>query len=519
MVSTSFAELDEDEDWIINIPKRLCPTINNIKSKKISFKTLFMDDMSNFFAFVSNLDGIISDEELKLLNQILNLNYNNFEASRLCSTISEDYEMKLPLTFIIMFEFDLFMRFKNISKGCDDPSYISLFNIYETFRLIGLEIIYCDNNLSDGASLIRLMLNWKQYLLKIMKKGDIILKDYFVNDLNRKNICNSELYSNQDVDDAYDKLKNDIKYDKKQDNSKQILNDKPIEEDIEFTDFYSIEDVDMGSYGICSEHLNELINELNNLIGLNNVKQDVVSLINFLKIKKLRELKGIKQPPISLHLVFSGNPGTGKTTVARLLARIYAQMGLLSIGHLVETDRSGLVGGYVGQTAIQVQEVIQEAIGGILFIDEAYTLSKGQKYDYGQEAIDTLLKAMEDNRDDFIVIVAGYPDLMEEFLQSNPGLKSRFNKYIYFEDYNAQELFDIFELLCVESNLSLSNDAEIYVKSLFENIYNNREDNFANGREVRNLFEKVLSKQANRLASLDNITDFDLNTLIIDDFK
>lgn len=204
--------------------------------------------------------------------------------------------------------------------------------------------------------------------------------------------------------------------------------------------------------------------------------------------------------------------------MARLLSKIYHEIGLLSKGHLVETDRSGLVGGYVGQTAIKTQQVIQSALGGILFIDEAYSFASSSENDYGKEAVDTLLKAMEDHRDDLIVIVAGYPALMEKFLYSNPGLESRFNKFIYFDDYNDEQLYEIFWLMCEESSLTMDAGADKYIKEYFKRMYENRSANFANGRAVRNLFEEVLTAQANRLASKDDITDEELNTLTYEDF-
>lgn len=250
-------------------------------------------------------------------------------------------------------------------------------------------------------------------------------------------------------------------------------------------------------------NLQKALDELNAMTGLKKVKDDVQSLVNMILVRKKREEMGVKQQlPLSLHLVFTGNPGTGKTTVARLLAKIYYQLGLLSRGQLVEIDRSGLVAGYIGQTAIKTQEVIQKAIGGILFIDEAYTLKQNYSNDFGQECIDTILKAMEDNRNDLIVIVAGYPDLMQEFIKSNPGLQSRFNKYLTFDDYSPNELIEIFQSLCESYGMTADEETLAVLKEKLKALYQKRDKSFGNGRLVRNIVEKVYTNQANRLANV-----------------
>ena len=264
-------------------------------------------------------------------------------------------------------------------------------------------------------------------------------------------------------------------------------------------------------------NFDELMEQLESLVGLETVKKEVKNLINLVKVRKLRQENDLPVPPMSFHMVFLGNPGTGKTTVARLISGLYAAIGVLSKGQLIEVDRSGLVAGYVGQTALKTQEVIQSALGGVLFIDEAYSLSSGGENDFGREAIETLLKAMEDHRDDLVVIVAGYTGPMEKFIHSNPGLESRFNRYFFFPDYDGNQLTEIFRMQCKKNSYTLTPEADEAALKMFTRLYEERDENFGNGRDVRNCFEDMVVRQSNRVAGMENPGKEDLINVLPED--
>ena len=269
------------------------------------------------------------------------------------------------------------------------------------------------------------------------------------------------------------------------------------------------------------EKIEDLKQELEGYIGLSVIKKEVQSLINLVTVQKLRRQNELPVEDLSLHMVFSGNPGTGKTMIARLMSRIYKSLGILSKGQLVEVDRGGLVAGYVGQTAIKTGDMVKKALGGVLFVDEAYALTASGGHgsnDFGQEAVDTLLKAMEDHRDDLVVIVAGYTELMETFVHSNPGLESRFNRFMHFPDYTVEEMLAIFDMRCEKSGYALAQDARDMLKGLLA-LFSLDVKGFGNARGVRNLFERAVSAQANRLAGLADITREQLMQLTSEDIR
>lgn len=262
------------------------------------------------------------------------------------------------------------------------------------------------------------------------------------------------------------------------------------------------------------ESFDDLKKQLHDLTGLEEVKSTVSDLIAYHRIQQLREQRGLKRPDKTLHLAFMGNPGTGKTTVARIIGRMYKQLGLLTKGHFIEVSRTDLIAGYQGQTALKVKEVINRAKGGVLFIDEAYSLTENDHSDsYGRECLTELTKALEDYRRDIVVIVAGYTDLMRAFFESNPGLKSRFNTFIEFSDYSADELISIFEKMCVADDYSPSVEAVDKLLGIIETDMTMHKENFANGRYIRNLYEKIVMNHSRRLNSLHDFSDDDLRRL------
>lgn len=422
----------------------------------ISLSRLLKDEFIKFCIFLSLRDGKISPEEIDMINNVLGENFNRKNTTELILFKNDKMNeqtflstMPAPFKHFVLCDIKT-DRSKEIRY--QEPKSALL---YDTYELLGQVLLSVNGTIDQNQ--VNALTNYCVMLNNFIRSYGLVAKNVDVSSLSEK--IQSETAS--------------VQAEQKQEEQKSI---------------------------------EELLESLNELTGLEGVKKEINNLVNLIKINKMREQHGMKASNVSKHMVFSGNPGTGKTTIARIIAQVYKGLGVLSQGQLVEVDRSGLVAGYVGQTAILTKKVIEKAKGGVLFIDEAYTLSRsGSESDFGFEAIDTLLKEMEDNRDDLVVIVAGYVEPMEEFLESNPGLKSRFNKFIDFVDYTPEELIEILKSMCRKQDFKIDEDAEKYLKTQFETL--STSPAFANARTARNLFEYALTNQATRL-----ITEGALNT-------
>lgn len=422
--------------------------VGNILAEKITLKERFHDDLLKFAVFLADADGNIEENEIGIIREYLNQNTDDKLLNDIKSreNLRDNFADEVPasLKYAVLAD-------AGHKLNPDPYKGQKAMIFYDTFKLLGRTLLALSpRDVSDVTSL--------KFTLYVDRMEKFIkeLAVWYAGD--QKNYRTVE----------------------------PAMADTETEQEK-------------------AAKLEELLENLNALTGLSSVKHQVNSLVNLIRVQKMRENQGMKTTDVSKHMVFMGNPGTGKTTVARMLAEIYKYLGVLRKGQLVEVDRSGLVRGYVGQTATRVQEVVEEALGGILFIDEAYTLTvnKGEG-DFGQEAVDTLLKAMEDHRKDLIVIVAGYTDLMDQFLESNPGLRSRFSNFIRFDDYTAEELMEILKKNLAVQDYKLSPEAEEKALLIFQERVKNKPDNFANARDVRNFMEHAISNQASRIVKLEN---------------
>ncbi len=483
-------EIRSQVDASLRLAERIGESDEKLSKSRMNLRDMLRYDYLMFLGFLFESDGTTALEEVKFVNDYLGFNMDVVKFIGFVYDRCRDKEFinTPPKSLMYIMKSDL--TDGNIKTMDGRP--VSKF-VVETFNNLGAEFV------SINGSTTTELANLSNYTIML----NDFLKEYglYYKDGNVPNV-NSGMYTNKNKP-ATGGAGNVARANAGQGSSSTK---KKADTDSKKKDK--------------EKSLEELYEELNSLVGLKSVKQDLTNLINLIKVKKIREERGMKQPDINLHLVFSGNPGTGKTTVARLLAKIYKQLGVVSEGQLIEVDRSNLVAGYVGQTATKTMEVIDSAMGGILFIDEAYTLIKeGDEKDFGQEAVDTLLKRMEDDRDNFIVIVAGYTEKMEKFVNSNPGLKSRFNKYIFFKDYTGKELYKIFESMCSKQEYEPDEEAAEYIKEYLTRRAEAHEENFANAREVRNYIERCISRQATRIVNMDKPDDKAVRTFTIEDVQ
>ncbi len=509
---------------------------------RIALEESYRTDMLNFLVYLAYSDGELSDDEIMYINEFFKMPYTFKELSKYADRWdlkTEKIKERPPVSL------EPFVR-SNVGPETGEISnqYYDLIMLYvTTFNYVGNDFISCNEEVTanEVAAL-------SGYIMMLRESIDIIqgkiisfkptiafkpgskVKQEVV-----KYGYDEAEYSEPSYDEIQDLVRDDReRLDEKPRkfffgaNRDVYTHDMPEADgslDADITPSQEAESNDENKFiGNITEaeeavSLEEMLSELNGLIGMLGVKKEVNNLVNLLKICKIRQEKGLEIPPTNNHLVFLGNPGTGKTTVARILAKIYHCLGVLSKGQLVEVDRSGLVAGYMGQTGIKVMEVVEKAKGGILFIDEAYALSTGQEGDFGKEAIDVLNKAMEDFRDDLIVIVAGYHDEMQDFLDANPGLRSRFNRTIEFPNYSASELITIMRNRAAKLDYTITDEAVEHIEVYFNEVLEYPPENFGNARSARNYLDNAINNQANRLVNMADFSDDELTIISLADVE
>lgn len=517
---------------------------------RVSLEKIFFTDMLNFLIYLAYADGRLNKEEHRYINMLMNLKFTEDGMRRYAADwglMTESIREHCPLSFEPFVRSDIGPETGELSN-----EYYDLTMLYvSTFNYIGTDLISCNNETTNGeleslSAYIEMLKNNIEEIRDKIKSYKPTIAYESGSSIRKEDLPD---YSDEEMLEYQEDLVSGDRIMKEPEQYSFSLSNestglhkgefqtlqprdkemsKQLDEAVKTSAAVSTSSATKSEAKAQAEglvdveelNIDTLLQELNELTGMESVKREINNLVNLLKICKIRQEKGLQLPPTTNHMVFLGNPGTGKTTVARILSKIYKGLGILSKGHLVEVDRSGLVAGYMGQTAEKVMEVVEEAKGGVLFIDEAYALSSNkQEGDFGQEAVDILNKAMEDFRDDLIVIAAGYHGEMQDFLDANPGLRSRFNRTISFPNYSAEELIIIMKNRAAKLDYHFTDEALEFIEKRFAKILEVPPKNFGNARSVRNYLDRVINNQANRLVRETNYNEEELTTLALADVE
>ncbi|PXY39695.1 hypothetical protein DMB65_16855 [Flavobacterium cheongpyeongense] len=458
----------------------------------------------NEAVFTASFINDLQKETLNILDICKLLNQDSDFIQKINSHISSEVSKGLLLKAEHFFLSDIIQLYEKETQIKNEKAQFVLAYYYDVLR----NKHFADQNSVNELNELIFTEEFKNHFLKIKEENKVVL----INQQENKYLLTEILFQikHSKGEDILNKYQNFIlfAFDKMFDKG-MFINYLGLNKEKENKNPSELQEEDS---------LEKVLEELNLLVGLTEVKKDVAELINLLEIQKKRSQQGLKNIEITLHTVFLGPPGTGKTSVARLLSRIFKHLGFLSKGQMFETDREGLVAGYVGQTATKVNAAVESSLGGVLFVDEAYGLTQNLSgNDYGAEAVNTLLKRMEDHRNDLAVVVAGYTEPMQVFIESNPGLKSRFNRFFHFKHFTPAELFQIFESYCKKSDFIVSEEAKEKLTDTFELLYAEKNESFGNARTVRNLFEKCVQNQANRIVKLKKLNEKVLKTFSEED--